>query len=216
MKNRCAAVVLLSILAGAFLAEGADDSPAQASLLRLEKNLAGISTVQTRFTQERELAVFQQKVVLKGTITIQNPDRLAWRVDTPVRYTMVIEGNKVRQWDEEANQVQQMSLSANPVLQTVTDQLTKFFSGRLSALASMFDVRETADKPLALEFTPRADSITQKAIRRVTMVFQPDERYIERIAIEEAGGDRTTIVFSDTVLNARVDEKAWEVKPRER
>jgi outer membrane lipoprotein-sorting protein len=210
MRISRATALLFSLLLGA--ASAADE----ATLVRLEKNLSGISTVQTLFTQEKDLAVFQQKLVLKGRIVIQNPDRLAWNVDEPLRYTMVIAGNRVSQWDEDANQVQQMSLSANPVLQAVTDQLTKFFSGRYSALTAMFDVRETADSPLTLEFTPRADAVAQKAIRRVTMVFQPDERYIERIVIEELGGDRTTLVFHDTILNAPVDPGAWEVKPRAR
>ncbi|MBN2301009.1 MAG: hypothetical protein JXN60_00700, partial [Lentisphaerae bacterium] len=46
-------------------------------LRTLENSFAGITTVQTGFTQEKELALFEQKITLTGRIVLENPGRLA-------------------------------------------------------------------------------------------------------------------------------------------
>ena len=52
-------------------------------LSRLEKNMSGIKTIKTEFIQEKELAVFKQKIVLKGSVYIEKPSRLAWHHQRP-------------------------------------------------------------------------------------------------------------------------------------
>jgi len=192
----------------------ADEPAVRAVLQHLESRLAEVKTVQTAFRQERHLAVFAQTVTLEGRIVLENPGRLAWHVDKPVPYAMVMSDSEVAQWDEASGKVQHTSLAANPVLQAVAEQLRTWFAGRYTSLAETYDVAIERQHPCVLAFRPRAGSPVAKAIQKVTVGFREDERYVREIGIEETGGDRTTIVFTDTVLNAPVDATAWEVKPR--
>lgn len=91
---------------------GAENQPAlNAVLSRLENKMAGIKTIKTDFIQEKELAVFKQKVVLKGTVYIEKPARLAWHVYSPVKYVMIMSEDTISQWDEDTGKVQKISLS---------------------------------------------------------------------------------------------------------
>ena len=221
LKTGLAAILLLSSCANSKPGADGDPQPPAADvekvLQRLEKNLAAVRTVRTSVTQVKELAVFSRKVTLTGKVYLENPGKLAWHMDKPLRYSIVIDGATMRQWDEDTDVVQKTSLSGNPIFKTVSDQLQNWFSGRYSSLRSEYEVEALRLKPAAvLKFTPKAGSAVAKAMKHVTVTFQESEQYLARIVVEGVGGDKTTMVFSDTVLNKPIPADAWEVRPRER
>lgn len=195
--------------------ENREERPDIAALLdRLGKDAAGFQTLKTEFTQEKHLAVFQNTVVLKGRIVLQKPNRVAWHVDTPVKYSVVISDASVRQWDEDANQVQEISLAKNPVLQNVLHQLTVWFSGDYGALLKDFDVVVTRQSPPAFRFSPKKTNMAVKIIKDIEIEFRDDRKYLRSIAIHELGGDSTVITFTGTQFNVPLEGRDFEVKRR--
>jgi outer membrane lipoprotein-sorting protein len=190
--------------------------PVEDTLRTLEKNFAGITNVQTGFVQEKDLAVLSRKMVLKGTIALQNPGRFAWHVETPLKYGLVIADGNLKQWDEDSDRIQQMALSANPVFQVAVGQIQAWFAGRFVDLTKDFEVQPVAQTPLILEFAPRTNSLAHKAVKCVRLTFRDDRRYVTAMCIEEKSGDRTTMTFTNTVLNGPLDPAVWEVKPHGR
>jgi outer membrane lipoprotein-sorting protein len=186
-----------------------------AAVLRsIEEQFTGVKTVQAAFIQTKELAIFDQAITLEGRVSLENPGRLAWRVDRPVRYAVVLDGAELRQWDEDSGKVQTISLSGNPVFQTVARQLQVWFSGKYASLADEYEIRlGDAKEQTALLFEPRSGAAASKAIRRVTVSFGADRRYIETIMIEDVSGDRTSIRFTNTRLNEPISAEEWKVKP---
>jgi outer membrane lipoprotein-sorting protein len=189
-------------------------SPETAELLaRLGKKASDFTTLKTDFVQEKELALFQDKLVLKGRIYLRKPNRIAWHVDEPVRYSVLITDTFVRQWDAETNKVQELSLAKNPVFQSVLGQLTVWFSGEYTTLLKDYTVRVVRHEPVVLECSPREHSISRKVIKSITLTFRADETYLQTIRIQEHSGDATTIDFLNTVVNPRLDEGVFEVQP---
>lgn len=186
-------------------------------LAELQGSLAGTTNVQSDFIQEKRLSLLQQTVVIRGRLAVGQPDRLAWTVLDPIRYTMVIEGSTLRQWDEATGRVQVMSLGGNPVFKVVVTQLRAWFSGQFDLLTRDFDVQPGGEgEQDALAFVPRAGSFTEKVIRRVVLTFREDRRYLKEILIEERTGDSTRMTFTNTILNAVIPDSAWKVTPDER
>ena len=184
------------------------------AMKRLAEKFSGVKTVQTSFVQEKSLALFDQKMVMKGKIALESNGRFAWRVTEPVRYTLVMTGTKLKQWDEDSAKVQEISMTSNPVFQAVFTQLQCWFSGRFQDLARDFSVSLVKEKPLTLAFVPKS-AAAGKAVKQVTVVLRDDERYVSEIKIEEAGGDETVMTFHDTVLNDvnPIPAATWEAKP---
>ncbi|MBU1713004.1 MAG: outer membrane lipoprotein carrier protein LolA [Proteobacteria bacterium] len=182
-------------------------------LSRLEKKMSGIKTLKTGFVQEKELAVFKQKVVLKGTIYIEKPARLAWHVNEPMKYIMVISHDMISQWDEDTNKVQKISLSKNPAFEAVIGQMQKWFSGAYTPLLKEYEITLLKENPASLKFTPRAATFAGNVIKSVTVDFRKDEQYINRIFIEEKSGDTTKLSFVDTQLNIPLEDSVWKVNP---
>lgn len=186
------------------------------ALARVEAKISDLQTVQTSFVQEKELAAFSQKIVLKGAVSLQKPSLLAWRVFEPARCTIVIDGTTLRQWDEDSNQVQEISLAQNPAFQTAIGQMKQWFSGSYRSLLNDWAITIQSQDPLTLAFTPHTTALAAQVIRHVMVVFREDEQYLQEIHIAEQSGDRMLLRFVNTRLNEPIDPAAWEVKPHVR
>ncbi len=181
-------------------------------LAGLEKTMAQVKTIQTDFIQEKNLALFDQKIILKGKVFIQKPGLLSWRVFTPMRYSMVIKATTISQWDEDTNQVQQVSMAKNPSFQVAIDQMQNWFCGTYKSMLGEYKISLVTAQPFTLQFVPLENALSRNFITRVTVLFQNDERYIKEIRIEEKNGDSTKLIFVNTRLNQPIPSRAWEVK----
>jgi len=183
-----------------------------AALGNLEKNMSGIQTIQTDFIQEKNLALFKQKIILQGKVFIQKPGLLSWRVFTPMRYSMVINGKTISQWDEDTNQVQQVSLANNPSFQVAIVQMQNWFCGAFRSMQNDYQIVLIKAHPVTLELIPLENAIPHNFIKRVVVLFEDDERYLKEIDIEERNGDSTALKFVGAKINQAIEAKAWNVK----
>jgi outer membrane lipoprotein-sorting protein len=214
LSRFCLCVVLL--LASGSSTAG-DQSPGDAAdleevLSRLEERVSGIETLKADFVQQKFLAILDRPLVLKGTILMQKPDLFSWTVREPLRYSMVVRGEVVQQWDEDTRRVEKISLSKNPVFKMAIQQMRDWLSGAYKSMLGQYEVTVIDEDPISLEFIPRDTALAREVIDRVTVEFDRDERYIWRIHIFEKEGDRTLITFADTQLNAPIAPAAWKVE----
>lgn len=180
----------------------------------LGEKVSNFKSLKTNFVQEKNLAIFKNKIILRGRIYLQKPNKIAWHVDEPVKYSVLITDKSIRQWDEDTNQVQEIALSGNPVFQNVLKQLTVWFSGDYIPLMKEYDVHMLQKSPLIFEFIPAGNNVAGKIIKSITISLRDDERYLKQIKILEISGDSTTIIFKDTIFNAPIDNLDFEVKRR--
>jgi outer membrane lipoprotein-sorting protein len=160
------------------------------------------------------MVMFKEKLTIKGRIFLEKPNKIAWHVDSPVRYSVLITDKLIRQWDEDTNKVQEISLSKNPIFQNVLNQLTVWFSGEYGSLLDINDVRVIKRDPLVIEFIPRDNNISKKVIKSITITFRADQNYLQQLRIQENSGDVTTINFINTILNTPLNNKYFEVDRR--
>lgn len=181
-------------------------------LLQMEKQGSDFNSLKTDFVQEKNLAIFQNRIIIKGRIYIQKSGKVAWHVDEPVKYSVLITDKFIRQWDEDTNRVQEIPLSKNPMFRVVIDQLTAWFSGQYIRLLNDYDVSLINKQPLEIEFRPRESSNVKKIIKAITIKFREDGRYLHKVQFNEVSGDSTAITFNNTVFNAPTSSADFEVK----
>lgn len=214
-----AAMLILLVNGGTAFAEdvkreGAPSSDDLSVLLHdIGKRVSDFKTLKTDFIQEKEMAMFKEKLIIRGRIYLLKPNRVAWHVDKPLRYSVLITDTFIRQWDEDTDQVQELSLKKNPMFQNVIRQLTVWFSGEYGSLLETNDVRLVKRSPLVIEFSPRGNNDARKVIKTITITFREDETYLQQIRMKELSGDVTTITFTNTILNTPLDDAVFEVRP---
>jgi len=194
-------------------AEAAQEKPISASevLLELERGMANIATLSADFRQEKSLAAFRNKIVMNGKVFIRKPRILAWHVTSPIRYSVVVTDKVIRQWDEDTRKVNEFAYTKNPMMKGVLDQMTAWFDGNYSGLMKSYTVSIAKRSPLVLEFRPAEGSMAAKAVEYVRVAFKPDRKHLDWLFIMERGGDRTLIEFSNTVVDAPLSDKVFEV-----
>ncbi len=178
----------------------------------LEKKMKQIENMQTGFVQKKKLKTFQHEVVLKGTIAMQKPNRFAWRIESPIRYSIVFKDGKIYQWNEDTDRVEVLSMSAAPVFKIVIEQMQTWFYGSYTDLLAQYDIRVFSKNPLVLEFTPHKEALSAPMIQAITIQFRHDQSYIESIRIMEKSGDQSLMIFTGTLLNTGIDASVWEMK----
>ncbi len=212
MNRRVVGLLILTAAAGSLRAAESVDELMQ----RLSDEFAGIRTVQTRFVETKQIRILEQEMKLTGQLAVEKPDRLAWRVETPLACTILITDGEVKQWDEDSRSVQRFSSRSNPVFAMVLDQMQNWFSGNFAALQSDYDVTVQQEHPPVLTFKPRSDSPNAQAVRQVAVTIRDDLRYVQSIEIEDSSGDVTLMTFTDTLLNEPVPPETWRIQRNDR
>ena len=223
IKNNALALYIflcISLLASSYSVSAAENGDAPSDildlLLRIESKVSGFDTLQTDFIQEKDLAVFRDKIIIKGRIYIQKPRKVAWHAEEPVKYSVLITDDFIRQWDEGTDRVQEIPLSKNPVFRLVVDQMTAWFSGQYVQMLDDYKVHVNKQLPLEIVFLPRDSSNVKKIIKNITVTFREDEKYLQKVKFLEVSGDSTTILFRNTVMNVPIEDDMFKVRPEKR
>lgn len=190
--------------------------PTPELLQRIRARMGKVTTVEADFVQHKNLAMLSHTLVIRGHFALQKPDRLIWITREPVHYAIRIEGEEVRQWDEDTKRVEVIHLGGDPSFKAVSEQIKAWFLGDYDALAKGYDMDVLSENPLELGFTPSGDSMVAKVLKRVNITFSKDEQYIDRIAVDEVDGDTTTLEFINPRVNEPVDDEVWRMPPNER
>jgi outer membrane lipoprotein-sorting protein len=155
-----------------------------------------IQTLRARFVQRRRLELFAEELVSRGEFYFKRPDRFRWDVDEPLRASMVVADGKILTSDGDGTQAH-----AAPLPVSATD-IAGLLTGSVDVLRGLFEVRVLA--PAAggerLELRPREPALA-RTMRLVTLELAPREKYVQRMALEEASGDRIEITFDDVQVN---------------
>jgi len=174
--------------------------------------MSTVNSIETDFTQEKKLVIFNQPIISKGKIFVQKPQLLSWHVQLPVRYTLIIKGDVIKQWDEESGRIQQFSLSSNPGFSIAIKQMKAWFFGSYVSLLKDYTVKTISEDPVILEFVPNQSNPAFSLIKNVKVYFENDDRYLREIRIEEKSGDSTVLSFSSVKVNMPINSSAWELK----
>jgi outer membrane lipoprotein-sorting protein len=216
MRRILLAISAICLASGAALADGPTSRPSDELLQHLQQQLSTVETVQADFVQVKNLSMLNHTMTIKGHFALQKPNRLMWLVREPVRYAIRIQGDEIKQWDEDTNQVQTTHLGGDPAFAAITEQIQAWFLGDYKVLAQSYDVELIGENPLSLGFVPKGDTMVAKVLKRVDLTFGKSELYIDKMVVHEASGDTTTLQYLNAELNKPIDEKTWEMPPHER
>lgn len=195
-------------------AQTVSDASDVSSILReIENNSADMKTLRASFIQSKYLSSFEEAIVLKGELLIDKVhDLLAWHVREPLRYSVLISKDSIKQWDEEVDKVQELSLSRIPLLRSMLEQMKLWFSGDYQSLSRDYDAEVLEKSPAMIRFYPKKGASSQMSIKSVTIRFMENGLYLDWIKIEDTSGDSTTVDFQSIEFNAPLSEKDFRLK----
>lgn len=156
----------------------------------LARAVPDTEVVRGRFRQEKHLIGLDQALVSSGSFLVAPEHGLLWRVERPIETTLVIDEQRMVQ-RVDGRQTLRLSRDEQPGLSVVAAVLTAIFQADLDRLRDFFVMRsESAEEGHWRVVLEPTSAGVAEVVTRLTL-FGADK--IERVEIDEPGGDRSVI-----------------------
>jgi outer membrane lipoprotein-sorting protein len=185
-------------LPSAVLADDVD-----AVLAEIVKARSGVQTLVAPFTQERTIGLLATVVKSEGEMTLVRPDKLRWELKPPdaIIYWITPEGLAYATPGGGGS----VGKGAAGRFGAVLGDLMTLLGGDLRSLRARYDMgAEKKASGIVITARPTADDV-KKHVKSLTLAIAADLWTVQRIEIEESGGDRSVITFGKVARDGKVD-----------
>lgn len=171
-------------------------------LADIAKARSGVQTLVAPFTQERVIGLLATAVKSEGEMTLVRPDRLRWELKPPdaVTYWITPEGLAYASPNGGAS----AGKGAAGKFGAVLGDLMTLIGGDLAKLRARYDLAVDRRAGLVITARPKTDDV-KKHVTSLVLGIAADLWTVQRIEIEESGGDRSVITFGKVARDAKVD-----------
>lgn len=167
---------------------------------------AKVESISSNFTQEKILSALTEKITSSGKFWFKRSNKVRIEYMKPFVYLMVMNGDKMLIRDEQKES--RINVKSNRLFQQVNRIMIDCVQGTILD-SKDFSPKVFEDKnTYLLEMTP-----TSKTLREFfqTIVLVVDKKDYSAISIlmNEPGGDKTTITFTDKKLNTQLSDAVF-------
>lgn len=184
--------MLKKLMAGAVLLAAGACAQAAAPVAKIQAMLAKPDVLCGRFDQTKNLAGMKKPLLSNGRFCVVKGKGVLWRTLKPFPNTLRLTRDEIvhLQGDRVA---MRMDAKSEPVVRMINSVLFSLLGGDLAQLDKMFEVDGTADKDSWQVALKAREPALAKAIGAINL---EGGSYVKRIEMNEASGDKTSIVFS--------------------
>lgn len=165
-----------------------------------------IKSMTTDFIQYKHLEFLSKDVETSGKMAFKEPDMLAWEYEKPYQYSIIFKKGKIFINDD--GKKSQMDARSSKIFTKINKLIVGSVSGNL------FDEKEfvisyyTNGGFNMARLVPK-DAALKKYIRQIELTFDKKSAQVEQVRLMESEEDYTKIVFKNRVINAKVDDSAF-------
>lgn len=196
-------LVFLFCLGGVSWTNAAQDDLAS----RLSRRLEQRPVLRAEFVQEKHMAAFRKPLVTRGRLSVVRGQGVLWMIESPLNLTYVLTDDRIVEIGEDGKAQSRAAQDVQGLAQ-VGRIFRGLLSGQTATLKEVFDLTmEGSLEAWQLVLTPKPGPLGQY-LRQIQL---QGGRYVDRIRIEEARGDTTTIRFRN---NAEAEAPSPEERSR--
>ncbi|MBK9446123.1 MAG: outer membrane lipoprotein carrier protein LolA [Betaproteobacteria bacterium] len=158
---------------------------------RMAQRIEQAPVLRADFTQEKAMTAFKKPLQTRGQLVFARGQGVIWQIDAPLKLTYVLGDDRIVEIGEDG--IAQVRTARDiPGLAQVGSLFRALLGAQTEALAELFTITpEGTIDAWHLTLVPKPGPVAQ-AMREIRM---SGSRHVERIRIEEANGDSTTLVF---------------------
>ena len=186
----------------------AGQAPTDAVLAELKAKAGTIQSIESRFTQEKHLEMFDEILISTGCFAFRRPASLRWEYDTPFRTGFLLHGSSGIEWDEASGEQRDFTLETSPAMAMVARQIIAWTTFDIPWLRKRYAITLASNAPLTLVLRPLSTK-AKEFISHIQVVFTPDKATIDTLDLVEPGGDYTHISFDAPQINAPLPDTAF-------
>lgn len=160
---------------------------------------AAVNTIESRFTQQKFMALLEEPVTSEGVFYFEKPSRIRWQYTKPFQNGFLIADGVTYRLEKDKKEEQK-----NPLAHNIAGQLLAWLTFDLEALSKQYAVEFTADGVI---LTP----LKKGLINQITVTFSAQNKQaLSRVEILENGGDKTVLRFTHPKTNQKLPAEAFQ------
>jgi outer membrane lipoprotein-sorting protein len=165
-----------------------------------------ITSVASNFTQEKTLIALTEKITSQGKFWFKKSNKVRIEYIKPFVYLMIMNGDKVLLRDgQKENRV---NTKSNKLFQQVNRIMVDCMEGTIMNSKDFALLAYENERNYLLELTPK-DKALKSFFSTVVLVVEKKDYSVSSIDMNEPGGDKTTLTFTDKKLNTPIPDETF-------
>lgn len=167
------------------------------------------NTINSSFIQEKNLSFIEEKIVSKGILLFEKPDKLRLEYKEPFTYIMVMNGG--RMMTDNGEKKSEYDLKSNKIFSEINNLIISSVKGNILNNASFRSELFENQEKLFIKLTP-LDKELVKYIKSIGMFVSKKDYMVEELLITEQSDDYTQIRFTNKVINEEIPAASFNLQ----
>ena len=176
---------------------------------KIESMSKATNSIESDFTQEKNLSMLSEKIISKGYFVFKKDNLLRWEYNSPSKYLIVINKEKIMIKDEK--KTSKYDMNSNKVFKEINDIMLSCVQGTIFKSKKFKTQYFENEKFYKLELLPQ-DKNMKNSFKKINLYFDKNVTSVAKLEMIESSDDSTLLDFSNKKLNAPVAETLFILK----
>jgi outer membrane lipoprotein-sorting protein len=176
---------------------------------KIESMSKAVNSIESDFTQEKNLSMLSEKVTSKGNFKFKKENMLRWEYTTPYKYLIVINKDKI--WIKDEKKTQKYDMNSNKVFKEINDVMMSCVQGNIFKSGKFKVTYFENEKYYKLELVPLQRNM-KESLKKINMYFDKNVTSVSKLDMIEPNDDYTTLEFTLKSQNAPLQDNIFTVK----
>ncbi|KKB57275.1 hypothetical protein HMPREF1536_01996 [Parabacteroides gordonii MS-1 = DSM 23371] len=177
---------------------------------RLKKEAASLSSIESDFTQEKFLDVFNEKIVSKGRFYYKQENMIRMDYTSPIDYQIIINGQKLKIVSEGKSNV--VNLGSNQMMNEMKGMLAACMIGDLTVMSSAYRLEYYESPSLyVVKIRPVSKSV-QAYISEIIISIDKKDMSVQTLRLSENAKDYTEYHFTNRKYNTLTSDEKFVIR----
>lgn len=202
-------ILIMTLLSVATVSAALTRQQKQQVITRINQKVSKLTSMTCDFTQTKNLALLNNKMVSNGKMHYKRNNKLRWEYTAPYKYLFIFNGAKVYVGNKSRKDV--IDTNTNKLFKEVARIMMSTVTGTALSNSSDFSIDVTDGKSFwQVVLVPKRKDM-KKMFKKITLNFTKSDMMISEINIFENNNDRTNIRLKNISTNGSVNENLFAI-----
>jgi outer membrane lipoprotein-sorting protein len=166
-------------------------------------------TISSDFIQEKEMGMIAEKIISRGKFCFKKEKMLRWEYQQPFSYIIVINNDRISVKDE--NKVNQFNVQSNTVFMEINRVILGSIQGTLLSDEQNFKATFSGNSTSWIVKLKTLAPKLKESLSEIVIYFDRTDYTVNRLDMNEPGGDCTTIRFTARKFNQPIADEKFQL-----
>jgi outer membrane lipoprotein-sorting protein len=176
---------------------------------KIESMSKSTISIESDFTQEKNLSMLSEKIISKGHFVFKKENLLRWEYNSPSKYLIVINKEKVVIKDEK--KTTKYDMNSNKIFKEINDIMLSCVQGTIFKSNKFKTNYFENERYYKLELLPQVKNM-KETFKKINLYFDKTVTSVTKIEMIEGNEDLTLLDFTNKKINAPVVENIFIIK----